>query len=136
MLQKEVAERIISPPGKKTYGILSVLMQAYYEPRYLFHVKAGSFHPPPKVSSGVIRLTRNGIPRLPCDEKLFMQVVKCTFNQRRKMIRNSIQSILLNLNSHHDMLSLRPEQLSVGQFIDLTLWVEEEQKRQHGTDQT
>lgn len=124
MLQKEVAERIASPQGTKTYGILSVLMQAYYDISYLFSVKPGSFHPPPKVTSGVIRLNRNQHSKLPCNEALFHRVVKTVFNQRRKMIRNSIRSILLNLDSDHEFLSFRPEQLTVEQFIDLTSWVE------------
>jgi 16S rRNA (adenine1518-N6/adenine1519-N6)-dimethyltransferase len=126
MLQKEVAQRIASPHGSKTYGILSVLLQTYYDIHYLFSVKPGSFHPPPKVISGVIRLKRNERSALPCDEALFHKVVKTVFNQRRKMIRNSIQSILLNLDGDHEFLSLRPEQLSVQQFIDLTSWVEKQ----------
>ena len=126
MLQKEVAQRIAAPHGSKTYGILSVLLQTYYDISYLFSVKPGSFHPPPKVISGVIRLKRNERSAMPCDEVLFHRVVKTVFNQRRKMIRNSIQSILLNLESDHEFLSLRPEQLSVQQFIDLTSWVEKQ----------
>jgi len=124
MLQKEVAERICSPHGSKKYGILSVLLQAYFTVKYLFSVKPGSFHPPPKVNSGVIRLERNTRSSLPCDEELFHRVVKAVFNQRRKMIRNSIQSILLNLDSQYELLSKRPEQLDVQQFIELTSWVE------------
>ncbi len=123
MLQKEVAERITSPHGSKKYGILSVLLQAYYDIDYLFSVKPGSFHPPPKVTSGVIRLKRNDRSALPCDEVLFRRVVKAVFNHRRKMIRNSIQSILLNLDSQYELLSKRPEQLDVNQFIELTNWV-------------
>lgn len=123
MIQKEVAQRIASPPGSKVYGILSVLLQAYYDIEYLFSVKPGSFHPPPKVSSGVIRLKRNNVTSLPCDEELFRRVVKTVFNQRRKMIRNSIRAILLNLDSDNELLSLRPEQLNVQQFIELTSWV-------------
>lgn len=128
MLQKEVAYRIASTPGTKTYGILSVLLQAYYDIHYLFSVKPGSFHPPPKVKSGVIRLVRNQHVSLPCDEKLFLRVVKTTFNQRRKMIRNSIQPILLNLDSDFDLLTKRPEQLDVEQFIELTRWIASRQK--------
>lgn len=124
MIQKEVADRISSPAGSKEYGILSVLLQAYFDVEKLFAVKPGSFFPPPKVSSGVIRLTRNQSRELPCDEKLFFQVVKTVFNQRRKMIRNSIKSILLNLDSDFELLSLRPEQLDVSGFIKLTSWVE------------
>ena len=97
MIQKEVAERLASPPGSKQYGILSVLLQAYYTIEYLFTVKPGSFFPPPKVKSGVIRLTRNSTLHLDCNEKLFFQVIKMSFNQRRKTIRNSLKTILLNL---------------------------------------
>jgi 16S rRNA (adenine1518-N6/adenine1519-N6)-dimethyltransferase len=127
MIQKEVAMRIASPPGSREYGILSVLLQAYYNIEYLFSVKPGSFFPPPKVTSGVIRLSRNQTVSLSCDEKLFIKVVKSTFNQRRKMIRNSIKSILLNLDSDHELLTKRPEQLGVPEFIELTNWVESQQ---------
>ena len=127
MIQKEVASRIASPPGSKEYGILSVLLQAYYDIELLFSVKPGSFFPPPRVTSGVIRLTRNQTVSLPCDEKLFIKVVKSTFNQRRKMIRNSIKSILLNLDGDFELLSKRPEQLGVPEFIELTNWVESQQ---------
>lgn len=128
MIQKEVAGRIVSPPGSREYGILSVLLQAFFQIESLFTVKPGSFFPPPKVTSGVIRLTRNGTIRLDCNEELFFQVVKSTFNQRRKMIRNSIKSILLNLNSDHYLLDRRPEQLGVPEFIELTNWVESQEK--------
>ena len=128
MVQQEVAGRIASPPGSRNYGILSVLLQAFYKTETLFSVKPGSFFPPPKVTSGVIRLTRNQVQRLPCDETLFFQVVKTTFNQRRKMIRNSIKSILLNLDDDFDLLSRRPEQLGVPEFIELTNWVGSQQK--------
>jgi len=128
MLQKEVASRIASPPGSRAYGILSVLLQAYYNIEFLFTVKPGSFFPPPRVTSGVIRLSRNQTVRLSCDEKLFIKVVKTTFNQRRKMIRNSIKSILLNLDSDFELLSKRPEQLGVPEFIELTNWVESQQR--------
>jgi 16S rRNA (adenine1518-N6/adenine1519-N6)-dimethyltransferase len=124
MVQKEVADRIASPAGNKQYGILSVLLQAFFNIEGLFTVKPGSFFPPPKVYSGVIRLTRNQVLDLPCDEKLFFRVVKAVFNQRRKMIRNSIKTILLNLDSDFELLSLRPEQLDVSGFIKLTQWVE------------
>jgi 16S rRNA (adenine1518-N6/adenine1519-N6)-dimethyltransferase len=127
MLQKEVAMRIASPPGSRAYGILSVLLQAYYNIEMLFTVKPGSFFPPPRVTSAVIRLTRNQTVSLGCDEKLFVRVVKTTFNQRRKMIRNSIKSILLNLDSDFELLSKRPEQLGVPEFIELTNWVESQQ---------
>ena len=128
MIQKEVADRIASPPGSKAYGILSVLLQAYFHIEGLFTVKPGSFFPPPKVNSGVIRLTRNHALELSCDEKLFFRVVKTVFNQRRKMIRNSIKTILLNLDSDFELLSLRPEQLDVSGFVELTRWVESQLK--------
>lgn len=130
MVQQEVAQRIASPAGSRTYGILSVLLQAYYDVAYLFTIKAGSFFPPPKVTSGVIRLTRNQNHSLPCDENLFFRVVKTTFNQRRKMIRNSIKSILLNLDSDFELLSMRPEQLGVAEFIELTRWIESQQREE------
>jgi 16S rRNA (adenine1518-N6/adenine1519-N6)-dimethyltransferase len=120
MFQKEVAERVASPPGSKKYGILSVLIQAYFSTEYLFTVHEDSFIPPPKVKSGVIRLLRNNVKKLDCDEKLFFKVVKTTFNQRRKMIRNSIRTITGNLDSDHELFSKRPEQLSVENFITLT----------------
>jgi 16S rRNA (adenine1518-N6/adenine1519-N6)-dimethyltransferase len=127
MIQKEVAMRISSPPGSREYGILSVLLQAYFDIEYLFTVKPGSFFPPPRVTSGVIRLSRNQTDKLPCDEKLFFQLVKSTFNQRRKMIRNSIKSILLHLEDDFKLLSKRPEQLEVPEFVELTNWVESQQ---------
>ncbi len=123
-VQKEVADRICSPPGSKEYGILSVLLQAFFDTKYLFTVKPGSFFPPPRVTSGVIRLTRNRTLGLACDEKLFFRVVKTLFNQRRKTIRNSIKSILLNLEGDSELLSKRPEQLGVPDFVELTRWVE------------
>jgi len=128
MIQKEVANRIASPPGSRDYGILSVFLQAYYDIKYLFTVKPGSFFPPPRIHSGVIMLRRNQTMKLPCNEKLFFEVVKSTFNQRRKMIRNSIKSILLNLDDDFELLSKRPEQLGVPEFIKLTNWVETQQK--------
>jgi 16S rRNA (adenine1518-N6/adenine1519-N6)-dimethyltransferase len=128
MIQKEVASRIASPPGSRTYGILSVMLHAYYEVESLFSVRPGSFFPPPKVTSGVIRLTRNQTHSLACNERLFFEVIKTTFNQRRKMIRNSIKSILLNLDGEFDLLSKRPEQLGVSEFVDLTNWVESQQR--------
>jgi len=124
MVQKEVADRITSRPGNRQYGILSVLLGAYFDTEPLFAVRPGSFFPPPKVNSGVIRLTRNSYGTLPCDEKLFFRVVKTTFNQRRKMLRNSLKSILLNLDSQTELLSKRPEELDVSEFIELTGWVE------------
>lgn len=121
MLQKEVAERIAASPGSKTYGILSVLLQTWYEVEYLFTVPAHLFSPPPKVQSAVVRLKRNARNELPCSETLFKQVVKATFNQRRKAIRNSIRQVTGAAPlPEHPLLALRPEQLSVSQFIELT----------------
>jgi 16S rRNA (adenine1518-N6/adenine1519-N6)-dimethyltransferase len=120
MVQKEVAERIAASPGSKTYGILSVLLQAYYDLRILFHVGPRSFSPPPKVNSSVVRMERNNLKELNCDEKLFFQIVKQAFNQRRKIIKNSLKSFLLNLNSEDERFQKRPEQLSVADFVDLT----------------
>lgn len=123
MLQKEVAERICAGPGSKTYGILSVLLQAYYKTEYLFTVPEHVFSPPPKVKSGVIRLTRNSTEHLDCDEKLFMRVVKACFNQRRKTLRNSVRAAFeLKRDDYHEF-GLRPEQLSVSQFVQLTKWI-------------
>ena len=121
MFQKEVAERCIAKPGSKEYGILSVFLQAYYQVEYLFTVKAGVFNPPPKVLSAVIRLTRNETAKLNCDEKLFWQVVKAGFNQRRKTLRNALSS-LINKEKLADepMLDLRAERLSVQDFVGLT----------------
>ncbi len=124
MFQKEVAERVAEKPGSKTYGILSVLLQAYYDIEYCFTVDEHVFDPPPKVKSGVIRCTRNSRKELPCDEKLFKQVVKMSFNQRRNTIRNSIKALLPKEHEENPMLQLRPERLSVEAFIELTNWVE------------
>jgi 16S rRNA (adenine1518-N6/adenine1519-N6)-dimethyltransferase len=120
MFQKEVARRIAEPPGSKEYGILSVLMQAYYEVSYLFTVEPGSFYPPPKVKSGVIRCVRNNRTVLGCDEKLFVKVVKAAFNQRRKTLRNSIRAVFPNVILTEEFESRRPEQLNVESFIQLT----------------
>lgn len=122
MLQKEVAERIAAKPGSKTYGILSVLLQAWYDIEYLFTVNENVFNPPPKVKSGVIRLTRNNTIDLGCDERLMRTIVKTTFGQRRKTIRNSIKGIIPAgyQMPDNELLSKRPEQLSVQQFIELT----------------
>lgn len=122
MIQKEVAERIASGPGKKAYGILSVLLQAYYDIEYLFTVDEYVFDPPPAVKSAVIRMTRNNVKRLDCDEKLFKKIIKTGFNQRRKILRNSLQPIIgKDFPSISDpVFLLRPEQLSVKQFVDLT----------------
>jgi len=125
MLQKEVAERICAGPGSKTYGILSVLLQAYYKTEYLFTVSENVFSPPPKVKSGVIRLIRNDVSNLDCDEGLFVRVVKACFNQRRKTLRNSVRAAFeLNRDDYHEF-RLRPEQLSVDQFVQLTRWIDE-----------
>ena len=126
MIQKEVAERIAAGPGNKTYGILSVLIQAWYKVEYLFTVHEHVFNPPPKVKSAVIRMTRNDTQQLGCDEKLFKQIVKTTFNQRRKTLRNSISPILDKNNplSADPIFNKRPEQLSVQEFIELTNKVE------------
>lgn len=127
MFQKEVAERIASPPGSKKYGILSVLLQAYYEIEYLFTVNETVFYPPPKVKSAVIRLKRNNTEKLDCSEDLFIKVVKTAFNQRRKTIKNSIKGIMppefKNQAVSQNILTLsekRPEQLSVQEFVLLT----------------
>ncbi len=121
MFQKEVAERCAAKPGSKEYGILSVFLQAYYKVEYLFTVKAGVFNPPPKVLSAVIRLTRNDTPELTCDEKLFWQIVKAGFNQRRKTLRNAISSLIPKEKISDDpMLDLRAERLSVNDFVALT----------------
>ena len=122
MIQKEVAERIVASPGSKTYSILSVLLQAWYDVEYLFTVDEQAFIPPPKVKSAVVRLTRNKRKQLNCNEKLFKTVVKTSFNQRRKMLRNSVKSLLSEESPMPDdpMLTKRPEQLSIEQFEQLT----------------
>jgi len=125
MFQKEVALRLAEKPGSKVYGILSVLLQAYYEIEYLFTVHENVFSPPPKVKSAVIRLARNSVKQLDCDEVLFKQVVKTAFNQRRKTIRNSIRSLFNNNEIRFPLLDKRPEQLSVAQFVELTQFVQE-----------
>ncbi|MCD7815336.1 MAG: 16S rRNA (adenine(1518)-N(6)/adenine(1519)-N(6))-dimethyltransferase RsmA [Bacteroides sp.] len=127
MIQKEVAERIAAKPGNKTYGILSVLIQAWYRVEYLFTVHEHVFNPPPKVKSAVIRMTRNETQNLGCNEKLFKQIVKTTFNQRRKTLRNSISPILDKNSplSADPLFNKRPEQLSVEDFIELTNRVEQ-----------
>ena len=122
MIQKEVAERMTASPGSKSYGILSVLLQTWYDIEYLFTVNEQAFIPPPKVKSAVVRLTRNKRKQLGCNEKLFKTVVKTSFNQRRKMLRNSIQSLLSEESPlpGDPMLTKRPEQLSIEQFEQLT----------------
>ncbi|MDG5799449.1 16S rRNA (adenine(1518)-N(6)/adenine(1519)-N(6))-dimethyltransferase RsmA [Marinilabiliaceae bacterium ANBcel2] len=125
MLQKEVAERISSKPGSKRYGILSVLLQAFFDIEYLFTVEENSFSPPPKVKSGVIRLKRNGETALNCNEKLFISVVKSSFNRRRKMLRNSLKPLVSDLKIlDNSLFEKRPEQLSVEQFVLVTNIVE------------
>ena len=148
MIQREVALRLCSGPGNRDYGILSVILQAWYDTEYLFTVEENAFNPPPKVKSAVVRFTRNSVTDLGCDEHLFRRVVKTTFNQRRKMMRGSIRPLLAQLDNerlaptqqeaslpnppdHTAFLSLsiltqRPEQLSVQDFIDLTNAVERE----------
>ncbi|MFK7756705.1 MAG: 16S rRNA (adenine(1518)-N(6)/adenine(1519)-N(6))-dimethyltransferase RsmA [Flavobacteriales bacterium] len=123
MFQKEVAERIAIGPGSKAYGILSVLLQAYYDIEYLFTVDEDAFNPPPKVKSGVIRLVRNDVQSLDCDEKRFKQVIKLGFNQRRKTLRNSLKSILGDKVLPEKFQSERPEQLSVQDFVELTNFI-------------
>lgn len=120
MFQKEVAERVASKPGNKTYGITSVLLQAYYDIEYLFTVDEHVFDPPPKVKSAVIRLTRNNTEKLDCDEVFFKVVVKTAFNQRRKTMRNSVKVFLNEETKQHPILDKRPEQLSVEEFVMLT----------------
>ena len=141
MIQKEVAERIAARPGNKSYGILSVLIQAWYSVEYLFTVHEHVFNPPPKVKSAVIRMTRNDTSRLGCDERLFRRVVKTTFNQRRKTLRNNIRPLLADLDMQRqttgipvpdhsafladELFNRRPEQLSVSDFVSLTNRLEE-----------
>ena len=124
MIQREVAQRIASEPGTKAYGILSVLIQAWYNVEYLFTVDEHVFNPPPKVKSAVIRLTRNEVMDLGCDERLFKRLVKTVFNQRRKMLRVSLKQMLPADSSfftlHSSLLTKRPEQLSIPQFVELT----------------
>ncbi|AXT57637.1 16S rRNA (adenine(1518)-N(6)/adenine(1519)-N(6))-dimethyltransferase RsmA [Aquimarina sp. AD1] len=125
MFQKEVAQRICEKPGSKAYGILSVLTQAFYNAEYLFTVPPSVFNPPPKVDSGVLRLIRKSNHTLPCDEKLFYKVVKTSFGQRRKTLRNSLKTFQLpDEIKEMEILTKRPEQLSVDQFIELTLLIE------------
>lgn len=121
MFQKEVAERVAAAPGSKTYGILSVLLTAFYDIEYLFTVHEHVFNPPPKVKSAVIRLKRNDVNRLDCDEKLFVQVVKTAFNQRRKTLRNALKPLNCSLDAIDDtILAKRAEQLSVQDFVGIT----------------
>ncbi len=126
MFQKEVAERIASKPGNKVYGILSVLMQAYYNVEYLFTVEPEVFNPPPKVRSGVIRFTRKDTIQLDCNEKLFKTIIKAGFNQRRKTLRNSLKGLLGEAKIENDIMNKRPEQLSWQEFVVLTNMLESE----------
>lgn len=130
MIQREVALRIAAQPGNKTYGILSVLIQAWYDVEYLFTVDEDVFNPPPKVKSAVIRMTRNNVSKLNCDEFLFKRLVKTVFNQRRKMLRVSLRQMIPN-KAHknfyeQDVMTKRPEQLTIAQFVELTNMVEAE----------
>lgn len=135
MIQREVALRMASAPGNKAYGILSVLIQAWYDVEYLFTVDENVFNPPPKVKSAVIRMTRNNVTSLGCNEALFKRTVKTLFNQRRKMLRVSLRQ-MLNMSTAseellaHEFMTKRPEQLSIQQFVELTNMVEQQLKRQ------
>ncbi len=124
MIQKEVAERIAAGPGSKTYGILSVLLQSWFDIEYCFTVSEHVFIPPPKVKSGVIRLTRNSVQALDCDEKLFFRVVKTGFNQRRKTLKNALKVLLPDDITNIPYLDKRAEQLSKHQFVELTKSIE------------
>lgn len=134
MLQKEVAERLAAGPGSKTYGILSVLLQAWYNVEYLFTVSEKVFDPPPKVKSAVLKITRNDRKELGCDEKLFKTVVKTSFNQRRKTLRNSMKPLLGKDCPDYALpiFDKRPEQLSVEQFVELTLISQKHLEKQAG----
>ncbi len=131
MIQREVALRMAAAPGSKAYGILSVLIQAWYDVEYLFTVDENVFNPPPKVKSAVIRMIRNDVTDIGCDEQLFKRVVKTVFNQRRKMLRVSLRQIFNNGKPtdgfyEQDIMTKRPEQLSIPQFVELTNMVEEQ----------
>ncbi len=123
MIQKEVAERLTASPGSKTYGILSVLLQAWFHIDYCFTVNETVFFPPPKVKSAVIRLQRNSTNSLACDETLFFKVVKTAFGQRRKTLRNALKPFLKNRSANHSLLGKRAEQLSVSDFTELTRYI-------------
>ena len=125
MIQKEVAVRISSAPGSRDYGILSVLLQAFYQVEYLFTVNPQVFNPPPKVTSSVIRMRRNNIENLDCNQSLFFKVVKTAFNQRRKMLRNSLKSLITEPGDQDPIWKCRPEQLGVQDFVRLTSIIEE-----------
>ncbi len=124
MFQKEVAERVVAPPGSRTYGVISVLCQAFYDAEYLFTVDRSAFDPPPKVQSAIIRMTRKENYELGCDPKLFRKVVKQAFSQRRKMLRNTMKAMLVDSPLlEEEFFTLRPERLSVEDFVKLTKWV-------------
>ncbi|MDY3979490.1 MAG: 16S rRNA (adenine(1518)-N(6)/adenine(1519)-N(6))-dimethyltransferase RsmA [Tidjanibacter sp.] len=126
MVQREVAQRIASPAGGRDYGILSVLLQAWYDIEYLFTVDEGVFNPPPKVKSAVIRLRRNSVGRLGCDEQLFTKVVKAAFSQRRKMLKNPLKSVFGDFGGAESrFFTLRAENLTVADYVELTNWVAE-----------
>ncbi len=125
MIQREVAVRMAEPPGSKEYGILSVLLQAWYDIEYLFTVNETVFNPPPKVKSAVIRMKRNETMQLDCDEKLFVKVVKAAFGQRRKMVRNALKAVFGDFGgAEHRFFTDRAERLSVADFVELTQWVD------------
>ena len=133
MIQREVALRMASKPGNKQYGILSVLIQAWYDVEYLFTVDENVFNPPPKVKSAVIRMVRNNVKKLDCDEVLFKRVVKTVFNQRRKMLRVSLRQSMGGIANtdnffSHELMTKRPEQLTIEQFVELTNLVAEKLK--------
>ena len=131
MFQKEVAERCTAKPGSKEYGILSVFLQAYYKCEYLFTVKAGVFNPPPKVLSAVIRLSRNEVKELACNEKLFWQVVKAGFNQRRKTLSNALSGVIpKDKQDENKIWTLRAERLSVNDFVELTNLIEKSNEKE------
>ena len=135
MIQREVALRMASGTGNKAYGILSVLTQAWYDVEYLFTVDETVFNPPPKVKSAVIRMTRNETTDLGCDEKLFKRLVKTVFNQRRKMLRVSMRPLFAGHNVTdgffaHDIMTRRPEQLTIEEFVELTNMVDAELKKE------
>ena len=133
MVQKEVAVRIAEPPGSREYGILSVLLQAWYDIEYLFTVNENVFNPPPKVKSAVIRLRRNGVERMDCDERLFVKVVKASFGQRRKMLKNSLKAVFGDFGgAEHRFFTTRAEQLGVADFTELTRWVAEHMPPSNG----
>jgi 16S rRNA (adenine1518-N6/adenine1519-N6)-dimethyltransferase len=135
MIQREVAQRIASKPGCKEYGILSVLLQAWYDIEYLFTVGEKVFNPPPKVKSAVVRLRRNSTQSLACDEALFVRVVKASFGQRRKMLRNALRATFGDMGgAEHPFFSSRAEQLSVSDFVELTQWVAAHTAERHEDD--